>query len=223
MAAAVMRQLACALVMVWAFGCERHERTLSTCLVDDLGPLRADWRERTDCTTTDDICAAQCLVGDGDACLNRALAFQAKSDTSHATAMFERGCRLGLALACTNWAASTWGRKSQQATLGCTTRVFDRACSAGDVWACTMVARNQIEFSRTPFDIALGSARLIRECAAVAGPPCRMLAVYLENGWIGDRTDALSRRLLRKACDGGDELACGDHARATDLLVHIED
>lgn len=191
----------------------------ATCLADDLPALHPEWQELKDCSATDGGCTAECLAGDGDACLNLAFAFQAKSDAGNATSAFERACRLGLSAGCTNWAANVWGR-DRRATDACTYRVFEKACGVGDVWGCTMISRHQLERPRTPFEPALGSARLIRDCAAVQGPPCRMLAVYLENGFIGDPTNAFSRSLLKKACDAGDEQACGDHATATELLIH---
>lgn len=207
-----------ALCLVLLHGCKAEDRSRapSACLVDEIGPIKTGWTERTDCTANDDSCKAECFAGDGNACLNHGFALQSKSGDDTATGFFERACRLGVSLGCTNWAGHLWAHGSKS-TNACMKRMFDKACRVGDTMSCAMVARVLIEIPQTPFDPALGAARLLRDCAADGGPPCRMLALYLEGGLVGPKTNALSPMLLREACDGGDEVACGDHATAREL------
>jgi hypothetical protein len=50
------------------------------------------------------------------------------------------------------------------------------------------------------------------------GPPCRFLAFYIEQGKFGASDPARVQALLGRACDGGDDGACGDHETADETL-----
>ena len=55
-------------------------------------------------------------------------------------------------------------------------------------------------------------------CEAMKGPPCRMLAYYLEQGLLGDYAPERLKQLMARACAGNDEPACGDWERVEDTF-----
>lgn len=194
--------------------CARSERRRTErCLADEVGLLRPEWRVIEDCTVDNPACREACRARDADACLNRAFALEAEHHPE-APIWFERACRLGLALGCTNWGAGTWaravvGNPTANVSRGCVLRVFRRACDAGESMGCGMVGRYQIENSVSPFEPAIGAAQLVSACGRFNGPPCRMLAYYFELGMVGPQTSTMSSTLMQRACDGRDEAACG--------------
>jgi hypothetical protein len=47
---------------------------------------------------------------------------------------------------------------------------------------------------------------------------CRVLAKHLEAGTLGDYDPKMIPALLKRACDGGDVYACGNHATAAETF-----
>ncbi len=214
------RTLLIALVL---FACERdkasapHER----CFADEIGTIKAEWSVIDECATERDTCRRDCLHGDADACLNLAFATQGNADDNTRDLAIEldyfaRACKGGLALACTNWAA-TRRYAPDPPPMSCLYRVFDKACAAGDAFGCSMTARILIEFPRTAFDPWIGYNQLVNACDRYLGPPCRFLALYIERGEFGVPDGERIKVLLQRACDGDDEDACG-HTSAEETM-----
>jgi hypothetical protein len=65
---------------------------------------------------------------------------------------------------------------------------------------------------KTPNDIARGKMQLQSACDEYSGMPCRMYALYMERGKFGTPNRATIVALMKRACEGGDDVACGDHA-----------
>src|SRR5688572_2992825 len=94
-------------VMVLAIGgCRAKPVAGEPCLTDELSGLYTGWDDRRERCSPDDVgCKAECKAGDPDSCISLAFTTQASSPRPEvADALFERACRLGRALACTNYA-----------------------------------------------------------------------------------------------------------------------
>jgi TPR repeat protein len=131
--------------------------------------------------------------------------------------LYRRACLLGVANACTNYAAAIWAKNPAAAELTCARRIFEKACAASEPFACGMVGRVMLE-STTPPPLAEGRKYLEDACNGVGGFPCRVLARHLESGKLGDYDPQRIRALLKQACDGGDPDACGEHATARETF-----
>ncbi len=210
-------------------GCDREPARevaapVEPCVADEIGELRAGWNEREGCTAKSSECRAACVAGDADACFSLAISLQAEHPRdaedpqleADYVAYYERACRLGLATGCTNWAAALLFSDTSPSTA-CMYRFFERTCEAGDLFGCSMTARILIELPRTPIDAWIGYHQLAAACDEWDGPPCRFLAYYLELGRFGAAEPARIEALLDRACDGGDEEACGKQ-RAEDVM-----
>jgi hypothetical protein len=134
-----------------------------------------------------------------------------------ALGLFRRGCQLGAANACTNYAASIWAHEYSDEQLACVRRTFEKACEAKEPFACGMVGRVMLE-ATTPPSLEEGRKHLETACDELAGFPCRVLALHLESGKLGDYEPELIRTLLIRACQGGDLDACGEHATASETF-----
>jgi len=190
-----------------------------TCFADKLGKLDPVYHVVKGCTATDVACRDACDKGDRDACINRAFAVEEPQDnvaiaTSHA--LFFRACKEGLALACTNWAAGEMYDGDSDSR--CVRRVFQRSCESGDSFGCGMAGRMMFDVFDPAFGRPVGELKLIAACTDVGGPPCRFLAYYLELGELGAADPSLIAPLMKRACDGLDQDACGEHATVRETL-----
>lgn len=187
------------------------------CLADALRTL-----ERTptvpSCESNDWLCRAKCRVGSAPSCLGVAYALQKdRASEAEATRFYKRACLLGEANACTNYAASIWGNDHTDEQLTCARRMFEKACAAGEPFACGMVGRLMLE-DTTPPQLAEARRYLEGACENVSGFPCRVLAMHLETGKLGKYEPGLIRTLLAQACAAGDPDACGEPVTAGDTF-----
>jgi hypothetical protein len=208
--------MACAAVVLG--GCNRSNNAdKATCIADSLGSLRL-LSSVPDCATGDWVCRIKCEFGDEASCLGLAYSAQRDSKTpDEARELFRRACLLGAGNACTNTAAGIWIRDSSDEQLECARRTFERACSAREPFACGMVGRVMLE-SMTPPLYSQGRHHLEKACDEVGGFSCRVLAMHLESGKLGEYQPELIQKLLSRACRGGDPDACGTHATASETF-----
>jgi hypothetical protein len=203
--------LALALLAPASTACRKTEpkRQGPWCFVDGVGSLHPEWSVIESCTADDKACLAACNNGDGDACINRAFALQEHDPTAtrETQDLFEKACRAGLALGCTNWGAGEWF--DGVGPMRCVVRAFERACDVKEAMGCGMVGRVMIENPRTFYDVALGEAELLSACGRMRGPACRMLAYYMEKDFMGPASPKVMADLMAQACAGQDEDACG--------------
>jgi TPR repeat protein len=208
--------MACATVILG--GCNRSaDADKPSCIADSLGTLRL-LPSVPDCAIGDWVCRAKCEFGDGASCLG--LAYSAGRDSKtqdKARDLYRRACLLGEGNACTNYAASVWIRDTSDEQLACARRTFQRACSAKEPFACGMVGRVMLE-SMTPPLYSEGRHHLEQACDEVGGFSCRVLAMHLESGKLGEYQPELIHNLLSRACEGGDPDACGTHATASETF-----
>ena len=111
-------------------------------------------------------CYKKCENNQGYACYFTALSLQQANQKQSAEQLFQRGCELGVATACTNRAAGamifmdtlTLERKQ------CITRTFEKSCRWNDPWGCTMYASELIknDDSKETYEKALDA--LIMSC-----------------------------------------------------------
>jgi len=161
------------------------------------------------CATDDWACRLKCKVGDGTSCL--ALAYSAAG--GDAKRLFGQACVLGVAIGCTNYAASIWADPASDAQLACARRTFQRACSVKEPFGCGMAGRFMLESTDSP-SFAEGRRYLEKSCDDVGGFSCRVLAKHLESGKLGPYRPEAIPVLLKRACATGDPDACGEHATA---------
>ncbi len=205
-------------MVVAVVGCDRPSKKpaakAAACLADELPTLHLGWKV-LDCPPENTRCHTTCFDGDGDACMSRAFAVEMKRD-QEAHRLFKQACKLGWSLGCVNYAAGLWAYGG--ATEACTMKLFEKACEAEDSFGCGMVARMLIE-QNTPEGRARGKRQLEQACAKFQGPPCRFLAFYLERGELGPAPPrAELERLMKAACDGRDEVACGEWEKVSDTF-----
>lgn len=89
------------------------------------------------------LCVEQCREGDGWACYSTALALQRNKGLEQTLSerFFYRGCKLGVASACTNRAASIlhFGLLAEP-SIKCAVSTFEKTCEWNDPWGCVMFA-----------------------------------------------------------------------------------
>ena len=139
------------------------------------------------------------------------------ANKAEATRFYKRACQLGEANACTNYAATIWANDHTDEQLTCARRMFEKACSAGEPFACGMVGRLMIE-DTTPPQFAEARKYLEGACDKVSGFPCRVLAKHLESGKLGQYEPGQIQSLLARACAAGDPDACGEPATASETF-----
>jgi hypothetical protein len=119
-------------------------------------------------------CAEECDAGSGIACYHAAVELQADAATEpRAQALFLRGCRLGVASACTN-AAAGLDHAGGAPSAACTVPTYQRTCEvAADAWGCTMLGAALLEGRGTARDPARARQVLDRACELEPdGPAC---------------------------------------------------
>jgi len=185
-----------------------HTTATPACLADELGALDPSWATNSECGRAPDACLATCKRGDSNACFNAGLVLERDGRDPQARELYERACRGGHALGCTNFAAHAW--KFHLGPAACAFRVFERSCAADELVGCAMVGRMLVEAPEVR-DVARGKAYLERMCDEHEGAPCHYLAHYIEDGTLGERDPARARALMERACDGdGDPSACSE-------------
>ena len=102
---------------------EPGKASVALCLADVLGDLRdAGEKIRTSACADEGgaSCARACAGGDAAACYARALKVQREripTSSTRASVKFRKACELGLAIACTNYAAGLWLSEEQDDRL----------------------------------------------------------------------------------------------------------
>jgi hypothetical protein len=209
--------LACGL---WSCGEQRHRadaaRADRACVADEMAELHLS-SSVPDCASGKLQCEVKCKLGDARACLGIAYAAEEASPPEEVRELYRRACLLGEANACTNHAASVWAGKTTDAQVACARRTFERACAVKEQFACGMVGRVMLESGGTP-DPAAARHYLQGECDQLGGFSCRVLAKHLESGRLGPYEPKAIPALLKRACDGGDVYACGNHATAAETF-----
>ena len=182
------------------------------CLADKVKELRLDMTNPG--CHSQSSCRESCLEGSPGGCMVLGQVLQEAAKDEEATKAYARGCELGAANGCTNYAASLWKRaKPTDPEQACAERLFKQACEASDPFACGMVGRLMIEDLNPP-KVDEAKTLLEASCEKLKGFPCRVLALHLEGGKLGSATPERIQELLARSCDGGDPDGCGKHATA---------
>ncbi|MBP9204803.1 MAG: hypothetical protein KBG28_12610 [Kofleriaceae bacterium] len=199
----------------------RHRTDLPpACVVHKLPALDLAWRryEQCDLPAGAPGCWLACAVGGRDYCLSLAFAAEAQGREPESLSLYSRACLRGSAMACTNYAAHLWSNELP-GDQRCATALFVGTCAVGDSMGCGMVGRATVSAATTSIGDELAHGLLSGFCAELDGPPCRMLAYYLEGGRFKPSGDPDSDELMRRACAGGDRDACGAHERVEDTFT----
>jgi hypothetical protein len=174
------------------------------CITDSIRALRI-LPNLPDCNAEDASCRDACFAGDAAFCLSRAYALEKVSSMKNeAVLLFRRSCDLGAAIGCTNYAARIWAEPHTNIQLICARRIFEKACTEKEPFACGMVGRLMLEDPMAPNQSSEGRRYLEAACDEFDGFPCRVLAKHLESGTLGGYDPKLIRTLLKRACAGGD-------------------
>ena len=134
-------------------------------------------------------CYKKCESEQGYACYFTALNLQQNNQKQAAEQLFQRGCELGVASACTNRAA---GAMTFMDTLTverkqCITRTFEKSCRWNDPWGCTMYAAELIknDDSEESYDHALDA--LIMSCVYGKSDPACVQGMELKQYILNQR------------------------------------
>jgi len=213
-----MRSLVVLLVVAACGSSAEHREpsALPACVADGLGPLRNLPRLDTACTQPGRSCKRACDAGDADGCVQYGYDLQREKAGGAADAAFARACSLRLAIGCTNTGAYLWldHQPAAAADVACARRLFDRSCDVREAFACGMKGRMLASDATTPEAREVARRFFDRTCTELGAMSCRMYALHLERGDLGDADPATIKALLRRACETGDDDACGDHATA---------
>ena len=187
------------------------------CIADSIGALRLLSSVPT-CSAGSLTCRAKCQLGEGASCLGLGYAAQKDGKAESVVAQFYRqGCLLGVANACTNFAAGVWANNSSSdEELACAQRALEKACGAKEHFGCGMVGRMMLAAASPGDDEP--RKYLEKTCEDVGGFSCRVLAKQLESREsAGDSSDRI-RALLVRACEGGDPDACNEPKTASETF-----
>lgn len=192
------------------------------CTADELGPLDNN-KMYQECADTEDACRAACERDDVEACFGLAIVEQQRAMETESpdapgyaeasNALYRKACLLGAPNACTNHAAHLWRFSRDRADLSCAQRLFDATCELEDPFGCGMAGRLLIDHAASPEhdEISQGRALLERSCLQLGGFPCHVLALYFEQGKLGAVPAGRIELLMKQACDGGVDQACGEY------------
>ena len=108
-----------------------------------------------------------------------------------------------------NWAAGIW-KSDKDVSPACLYRAFEKACAVDDPFGCAMMARIDLDEGESAAQRERGRLHLERSCARLNGPPCRILAMYLEAHRLPFADQSRIPALLEQACAGELEEACGE-------------
>ncbi len=135
------------------------------------------------CARDFEACLEGCREGDANVCFAAGIHAQELDAHVGAEALFLRGCRLGLALSCTNRAAGMQYHEPERAgAFECTSRTFAAMCRLDDAWGCTMIGENLLLGRGVGADAELSRALLERACAlAPDEPPCEKATRLLDD------------------------------------------
>lgn len=180
------------------------------CVADRVVNLAPAPPDIPDCNVDEGWCRTECTRGNAAACFALGAGMQ-NQVKDVALNLFAKSCELGLAIGCTNYGAGIWNDGTNSA---CAKRVFEKACSVKEAYACGMLGRMAVAAAKDDPARSAARAQLQKSCDELSGPPCKMLADHLKSGELGTYEPALIAILLKKACDGGDGLACDDLQKA---------
>lgn len=195
----------------------------AACIADELPRLRNDADLDPPCGSGP-ACGEACLAGDAVACYVRGVEIEDQNrPVSESQDLYRRACRGGVAIGCTNFGASLWAHS--QGANPCARRLFQLSCAVDEAWGCGMQGRLLIDDAtpdcegksctpreRTPTEreqVQRGHEILERSCQKLGKFPCRALALELESGALGKPDKAAIRKALARACETGDDDACG--------------
>ena len=188
----------------------------AVCLADSIGSLQLV-PSVPKCAPDRIACEVKCRIGDAASCLGLAYAAEGASSPEEVRGLYRHACIAGAANACTNYAASLWAGPMAEEQLACVRRTLEKACAVREQFACGMAARVVLE-SGGNAEVTEWRRYLQSKCDEVGGFSCRVLAKHLEAGTFGKVDGQAIPTLLKRACDGGDIYACGNHATAVETF-----
>jgi hypothetical protein len=194
------------------------------CVADDLGPLEPNASRKNSPCRSGPACGDACARGDAIACYVRGVELEEENPRSgEPDGLYLSACRAGVAIACTNYAARMWIRGDAADGI-CARRVFEKTCAVDDPFGCGMFGRLLVDEvlvpgatppapeERTPAEreqLRRSRESLERSCQRLGHFSCRVLALEIERGVFSAPDEATVQRLLARACETGDENACG--------------
>lgn len=190
------------------------------CLADWARPITTKTAE-LECAASDTGCRDACLEGDASSCYHLALSLEDEpAGAARAFLFHRRACELGLAIGCTNFAATIWATPGDsEDPVSCAYRLFEKMCEIDEPFACGMYGRMILDSEPDAGDLARGRSVLERSCERLGGFPCRVLAKHLEAGQLGPVDAIRVKNLLGRACESGDDDACGDPDTALETFT----
>jgi TPR repeat protein len=154
-------------------------------------------------------CKQACADGDAFGCILHAYALQQAEAVDEAQTAFGRSCKLGLAIACTNYGAWLWHKPRSKTDVACAKRMFDKACEVREPFGCGMAGRVLAQGAKTDEQRIDARLHFERVCREIGTMTCRMYALHVEKGDLGPPDPAQVKSLMERACSTGDQDACG--------------
>lgn len=153
-----------------------------------------------------DACERECAQRHADACFVRGLLAE-RADEPTSASWFRRACVAGSAIACTNFAATGFAKKSPL-DGACMLALFESACAAEEPFGCGMIGRMYAEGRGVTADPGRAKKQLDQACTKFGGFPCHFLGLYLADGKLGPADLAAARTALERGCKTGYKPAC---------------
>ncbi|MCC6215788.1 MAG: sel1 repeat family protein [Polyangiaceae bacterium] len=160
-------------------------------------------------------CGQECQDDVGDGCVRMAALVEAQlPDDPRAFALYERGCVLGNAGACTSYGVGIVTRKpGASGDAQCAGQLFVIACSARDARGCGMLGVALADGHGLPKDPSKARAVLEQACGELAGFACNSLGYLLEQGRLGPPDLAAAGAAYDRGCSSGHAKSCEDAQR----------
>ncbi len=161
-------------------------------------------------------CERACDAGGAPACVT-AGNMDAESDhpdRGKELRLYERACRLGNVLGCTNYGATVRLEHRDPVSLACAARLFALACAAGEAEGCAMAGAAYARGEGVPQDRSRALQALLRGCDGALDHPdgvataCEYLVGVLQNAPSSPLVSKAIDRATRIGCRAGSSKLC---------------
>jgi hypothetical protein len=199
-------------------GGQAWTRPLPLSTIEAEGPRACAEADRTVCSRYADLLNERCEWLDASSCSNLGRVFDAghgiDQDGKRATALFDKGCKLGDAYGCALLGYGYWfGDNGLPPRQDLALELFERGCDGGSGLGCSGVGTVYNEAPGVKRDLKKAMSHLQRGCDLGSPWGCKTLATIYESGdGVPGHVPAEAAALWQKACDLGLQSACGHGA-----------
>ncbi len=161
-------------------------------------------------------CERACDAGGAPACVTAGNmdAVTDHPDRGKELRLYERACRLGNVLGCTNYGATVRLQRHDPSSLACAARLFGLACAASEAEGCAMAGAAYARGEGVPQDRSRALEALLRGCDSALDQPdgvataCEYLVGVLQTVPSNPLVSQAIDRATRIGCRAGSAKLC---------------